>query len=98
MDSAAGNAQRSPGFERFGEELLHAPAGTGEDVGDAPAAEGRYSILHLSLEPVGRGGTRLTLSQHGVPRDCAKEIESNWHSCYWDNIKNMLSKANESAA
>lgn len=51
---------------------------------------GNFSILHLALAPAGRGRTRLTLTQHGVPQSLAREIEGNWHACYWDNIRQML--------
>jgi activator of HSP90 ATPase len=51
-----------------------------------------FSILQLSIAPVGRGRSRLTLRQHGVPRDCAEEIAGNWHACYWEPIKALLAQ------
>jgi len=53
--------------------------------------EESYSILHLSFNAVARGGTRLELVQHGVPRKCARTIARNWHECYWESMQRMLS-------
>lgn len=53
-----------------------------------------YSVLHLSIEPAGRGRSKLTLAQHGVPRACAEEIETNWHECYWEPMKKLLAEQN----
>ena len=58
-------------------------------------ASDHYSILHLSLAPAGRGRTQLTLRQEGVPIECAKDIEANWHACYWEPIKQMLGDKGE---
>ena len=53
---------------------------------------GHHSILHLVFEPAGRGRSRLTLTQHGVPRALAEEIEANWHACYWEPIGRLLAE------
>jgi activator of HSP90 ATPase len=49
-----------------------------------------HSILHLAIDRAGRGRSKLTLSQHGVPRACAAEIEANWHACYWQRMRALL--------
>ena len=56
---------------------------------DWPA--GYYSKATFILKPAA-GGTRLTLSQTGVPEDQYEDISRGWRDYYWAPMKEMLDK------
>lgn len=50
-----------------------------------------YSRVTFSLRRV-KGGTRLVLTQSGVPDQCYKSMKQGWHDAYWTPMKKMLEK------
>ena len=54
--------------------------------------EGHFSRAIFSLRAEG-SGTRLTLTQTGVPEENHEEIRQGWHDYYWKPMKDMLASA-----
>jgi len=55
--------------------------------------KGAYSIVTFELAPLARRRTRLTFTQHGVPRRQRRSIERGWKDFYWDPMKAALADA-----
>ena len=53
--------------------------------------ESHYSKATFSLKEV-PGGTRLTFTQTGVPKEFYDDINQGWHDYYWEPMKEMLEK------
>jgi activator of HSP90 ATPase len=53
--------------------------------------EGHYSKVTFSLNKVGPG-TRLTLTQTGVPGEHCEDIAQGWQDYYWSPLKDRLGK------
>jgi len=51
---------------------------------------GAWSVAVFDLRPAGTGQTKLTFTQHGVPDDQLKAIESGWQERYWKPLKAWL--------
>jgi activator of HSP90 ATPase len=51
---------------------------------------GHYSIADFTLRPAGRGATRLTFGQYGVPAARYPGIARGWKTYYWDRMKEIL--------
>lgn len=52
--------------------------------------EGVFSMAAFVLLPTPTGGTELTLTHRGVPKDLIPEISENWRTLYWGKIKNFI--------
>lgn len=50
-----------------------------------------YSKATFALQKI-EGGTRLTLTQTGVPEEFADDIAQGWRDYYWAPMKEMLEK------
>lgn len=55
--------------------------------------EGIFSMATFNLVPTKNGGTELTLTHRGVPKDLIPKISAEWRELYWERIKRYL-KAN----
>jgi len=53
--------------------------------------EGHYSKATFSLNKV-EGGTRLTFTQSGVPKEQFEDVSQGWKDYYWEPMKEMLGK------
>jgi uncharacterized protein YndB with AHSA1/START domain len=52
---------------------------------------GVFSMVTFQLVPTAKGGTELTLTHRGVPKELIPRIESEWRTRYWDKMKEFLS-------
>lgn len=55
--------------------------------------KGAYSVVTFELAPLARRRTRLTFTQHGVPRAQRRSIEQGWKDFYWDPMKAAIAQA-----
>ena len=53
--------------------------------------DGRYSLVVFSLKTV-KGGTRLDLTQIGVPAKDYKGTHAGWGEYYWERMKVMFNQ------
>ncbi len=53
--------------------------------------KGHYSKATFALKKV-EGGTRLTLTQTGVPDKFYEDIKQGWIDYYWEPMKELLEK------
>jgi activator of HSP90 ATPase len=53
--------------------------------------EGIYSMATFNLAPTQDGGTELTLTHRGVPKELIPRISTEWRELYWEKIKRFLS-------
>lgn len=53
--------------------------------------EGIYSMAAFVLVPTKDGGTELTLTHRGVPKNLIPGIEKGWKEFYWDKMKDYIS-------
>ncbi|MBI4181868.1 MAG: SRPBCC domain-containing protein [Candidatus Aenigmarchaeota archaeon] len=51
--------------------------------------KGHYSIATFTLAPSG-AGTRITLTQRGIPAGLFEGISAGWHEHYWDKMQKSL--------
>jgi activator of HSP90 ATPase len=56
---------------------------------DWPA--GLYSRATFEFAPAGRGKTKLTFTQSGIPEADFEDIKKGWISFYWEPIAKMMS-------
>lgn len=42
------------------------------------------------LKPTQDGGTELTLTHRGVPKELIPDIEKGWRKYYWEKMKKYL--------
>ena len=52
--------------------------------------EGIFSMVTFNLVPTRDGGTELTLTHRGVPKELISRISSEWRELYWDKIKKNI--------
>ena len=52
--------------------------------------EGHYSLVTYKLDEAGKGKTRITFTQIGVPASDFKAKSSGWKMHYWEPLKQML--------
>lgn len=52
--------------------------------------EGVFSMATFNLVPTERGGTELTLTHRGVPKDLIPRISAEWKTLYWEKIRQFL--------
>lgn len=52
---------------------------------------GIYSMASFTLEPTKSGGTLLTLTHRGVPKDLIPQTEDVWRQMYWQKLRKYLS-------
>lgn len=50
---------------------------------------GIFSMASFVMKPAKNGGTELTLTHRGVPKELIPEIESYWRDLYWQKIRNL---------
>lgn len=60
--------------------------------------EGIFSMASFILQPTKSGGTQLTLTHRGVPKELIPQIEAGWRKFYWLKIKEHLEQATPSSA
>lgn len=60
----------------------------GEDFPD-----GIFSIASFLLVLTKDGGTELTLTHRGVPKNLIPEIEKGWKEHYWDKMNSFIRKS-----
>jgi uncharacterized protein YndB with AHSA1/START domain len=58
---------------------------------DRQFPEGIFSMATFSLVSTQDGGTELTLTHRGVPKDLIPRISSEWRELYWVKMKQFLS-------
>lgn len=51
---------------------------------------GIFSMASFFLNDTGDGGTQLTLTHRGVPKELIPRIENEWRERYWKKIKDYL--------
>ena len=54
--------------------------------------EGHYSRTTYSFASAGRGKTKLTFTQSGIPEEMYDHIKQGWIDHYWDKIAKTLEK------
>jgi activator of HSP90 ATPase len=54
--------------------------------------EGHYSYATFSFAPAGKGKTKLTFTQSGIPDDQFESIKQGWIDFYWKPLAKMLEK------
>lgn len=54
--------------------------------------EGIFSMAAFVLVATRDGGTELTLTHRGVPKDLIPRISAEWRELYWDKMKLFLNK------
>ncbi len=54
--------------------------------------EGHYSRATFSFAAAGKGKTKLTFTQSGIPAQHYESIKSGWISHYWEPMATMLEK------
>ncbi len=52
--------------------------------------EGEWSIARFDFTAAGTGGTRVTLTQSGVPKEHVKRITAGWTEFYWTPLAAWL--------
>lgn len=52
--------------------------------------EGIFSMAAFVLKPTSKGGTELTLTHRGVPKQLIPQVESRWRERCWNRIKLRL--------
>jgi len=52
--------------------------------------EGIFSMATFNFVPTKSGGTELTLTHRGVPKELIPRIITDWRKLYWDKIKRYL--------
>jgi activator of HSP90 ATPase len=52
--------------------------------------EGIFSMATFNLESTRDGGTELTLTHRGVPKELIPRISFGWRELYWDKMKRFL--------
>ncbi|MEO5969154.1 MAG: SRPBCC domain-containing protein [Bdellovibrionia bacterium] len=52
--------------------------------------EGIFSMATFNLVPTQDGGTELTLTHRGVPKELIPRISAEWRELYWNKIKQFL--------
>lgn len=52
--------------------------------------DGIFSMATFNLAPTQGGGTELTLTHRGVPKDLIPRISLEWREHYWNKIKKFL--------
>jgi uncharacterized protein YndB with AHSA1/START domain len=55
--------------------------------------KGFYSLVTFALAPSGRGKTKLTFTQVGVPAGDVKAKSSGWRTHYWEPLNRYLAAA-----
>jgi len=55
--------------------------------------KGAYSIVTFQLASLAGGRTRLTFTQHGVPRGQLRSIRQGWTDYYWEPMKAAIAEA-----
>jgi activator of HSP90 ATPase len=50
-----------------------------------------YSKLTITFEKE-KDGTRVTLSQEGVPEECIDDFDRGWYEFYWDPMQELFNK------
>jgi activator of HSP90 ATPase len=53
---------------------------------------GVYSRATFSFSPAGKGKTKLTFTQSGIPESDFEDIKKGWISFYWEPMAKMLEK------
>lgn len=51
-----------------------------------------YSRVTFALASAGKGKTKLTFTQSGVPDDQFEEIKQGWIDYYWEPLKKMVER------
>ncbi len=51
---------------------------------------GIFSMAAFVLNPTSDGGTELTLTHRGVPKELIPGIEAGWRKYYWDKMKKFV--------
>ncbi|HMV44839.1 MAG TPA: SRPBCC domain-containing protein [Leptospiraceae bacterium] len=54
--------------------------------------EGIFSMAAFVLVSTKEGGTELTLTHRGVPKNLIPSIEKGWKEFYWDKMKDYLAQ------
>jgi activator of HSP90 ATPase len=54
--------------------------------------EGIFSMATFNLVSTRDGGTELTLTHRGVPKELIPQISAEWRDLYWDKMKTYLAK------
>jgi uncharacterized protein YndB with AHSA1/START domain len=57
--------------------------------------DGIFSMAALVLKPTPQGGTELTLTHRGVPKQLIPQVETRWRERCWNRIKLRLLKARD---
>jgi activator of HSP90 ATPase len=52
--------------------------------------DGIFSMATFNLTSTSDGGTELTLTHRGVPKELIPRIEEEWRIHYWEKIKKFL--------
>jgi activator of HSP90 ATPase len=52
--------------------------------------EGIFSMATFNLASTQKGGTELTLTHRGVPKELIPRISAEWRELYWDKIKRFI--------
>jgi uncharacterized protein YndB with AHSA1/START domain len=52
--------------------------------------DGIFSMATFNLTPTDDGGTELTLTHRGVPKELIPRISAQWRELYWDKIKRFI--------
>lgn len=52
--------------------------------------EGIFSMATFNLVKASDGGTQLTLTHRGVPKELIPSVEKKWRTDFWDKIKRHL--------
>ncbi|MBX3022935.1 MAG: SRPBCC domain-containing protein [Bdellovibrionales bacterium] len=60
---------------------------------DRDFPEGVFSMAAVTLVDSKSGGTDLTLTHRGVPKDLIPRVDMNWRQNYWQKIKERIAKA-----
>lgn len=55
--------------------------------------EGIFSMVAFQLKRTNDGGTDLTLTHRGVPKDLIPSIENQWRKTYWEKIRALTPTA-----
>jgi activator of HSP90 ATPase len=53
---------------------------------------GVYSLATFSFASAGKGKTKLTFTQSGIPESDFEDIKKGWISFYWEPMAKMLEK------
>lgn len=55
--------------------------------------EGIFSMATFNLAVTRDGGTELTLTHRGVPKELIPQISAEWRDLYWDKMKAYLANS-----